>query len=435
MPFYPTSWPPNEPDSWPILVQIMKKSPYPNMTVTSTQRSGNSDYHDFGMAVDFARPMDAAGRAMMRDFAQWFYQYSDYLIELIHTTPFDTDNGFYVKNGVKRSPGFYGAATEAAHDNHVHVSISHRGANELLEVVSRNSTPQTPSGGGGMAEYAPDSLKWLGNQLKGLGGQLSGIVGDRAHTYGYHRARNVLPGGDYSVKLAEDRSGDSSAASAIDMNFPPDKMRLYTQRLIDATNSKDPRVRYIREFYGTTNGANVHGRTHSGENAGWEFASSDDSHLWHIHISFFRKYATSMDAAHAIYDILAGRDTQPGASASMGDDDDMPTGMGPIQLPQTPKGEASYSVFPVNAGGLPWGEAFLTIVGDLFGGRAAVRIATADDRGNIGVIKDKVVLESRKLFNMKLPTATRLVSIVRLPVDDNDPCTASLSMSIEYGRR
>lgn len=135
MPFYGTAWPPNEPDSWPTIVEIMKASPYKDMQVTSTQRSGNSDYHDFGMAVDFARPMDSAGRARMRDFAQWLYRYSEWFIELIHTTPFTTDNGFYVKNGVRRSPGYYGAATEKAHDNHIHVAMSSRGARELLALV------------------------------------------------------------------------------------------------------------------------------------------------------------------------------------------------------------------------------------------------------------------------------------------------------------
>lgn len=175
-----------------------------------------------------------------------------------------------------------------------------------------------------MAEYAPDALRWLGRELPAkLGGQLSGIVGDRAHTYGYHRGRNYVSAGDYSRQLPEDRAGDGEAASAIDWSLNTSQMKLYTQRLVDATSRRDPRVRYLREFYGTTNGSSVTGRIHDGENAGWRSGSSDSSHLWHIHMSFFRKYSNSMEAVQAVFDVLAGRASTPAPEPTPSGEDEM----------------------------------------------------------------------------------------------------------------
>ena len=46
-----------------------------------------------------------------------------------------------------------------------------------------------------MAEYAPAAIRGLYNLIKaGLpSAEMSGIIGDTAHTYGYHRCRNVVP--------------------------------------------------------------------------------------------------------------------------------------------------------------------------------------------------------------------------------------------------
>ena len=159
-----------------------------------------------------------------------------------------------------------------------------------------------------MAEYAPQSLKWLGSQVvkRVKSARMSGIVGDSAHRYGYHRARSKLPASDYSVKLAADRSGDSSAASAIDISLSPSMMRIVTKRFMDVAKDKtDPRRKYFREFFGTLDGRTV---------TGWDTASdsattSDSSHLWHVHVSVHRKYATSRTAAEALLTIFTGQES------------------------------------------------------------------------------------------------------------------------------
>lgn len=114
--------------------------------------------------------------------------------------------------------------------------------------------------------------------------------------------------------------------------------------------------------------------------------------------------------------------------------DDMPFATSSQELPVGKDVARSYSIPPVESGRLDWGEAFLSVWADLFGGRAAFRIAVGDGQG-FTVVSERVTLESGKLFNLRLPKGTRGVSFKRLAADANDPCTASVSFSVEYGRR
>ncbi|MEV0645067.1 hypothetical protein AB0I28_07360 [Phytomonospora sp. NPDC050363] len=159
-----------------------------------------------------------------------------------------------------------------------------------------------------MAEYAPEAIRWLATQIvdqipKAV---LSGIVGDSAHTYGYHRARNKLPKTDYSRQLAEDKAGDGDAASALDVTFDTKGMKLVTGRLMaSAKDAADPRLNVVREFYGTVDGKKV---------CGWDTyynrsATSDPSHLWHVHISFRRKFATSKSAMADVLSVILGEES------------------------------------------------------------------------------------------------------------------------------
>jgi hypothetical protein len=165
---------------------------------------------------------------------------------------------------------------------------------------------------GHMGEYAPQDMLWLGNQIvKAVpGAKLSGIIGDRAHVYGYHRARSVLPGDDYSVVLEADQAGDADAAAALDISLPPAGMKQMTARLMAVCKDKsDPRRKYIREFFGTLDGHTVTGW----DNPSHSPATSDDSHLWHIHLSFYRRHVNNRTAMEAVLSIF----TNTG-------DDDMP---------------------------------------------------------------------------------------------------------------
>ena len=156
--------------------------------------------------------------------------------------------------------------------------------------------------------YAPEAIRDVFDQAAatapGLGLNLSGIVGDASHGYGYHLSRAMLPSSDYSVQLADDKLGDPDAASALDIKpGGTEGMRVVTRRLIDATQAGDPRMRPVREFFGTLDGRNVTGL----DVVGRYWVTSDDSHLWHVHISFLRRFATDKAALAGVADVIAGR--------------------------------------------------------------------------------------------------------------------------------
>lgn len=205
-----------------------------------------------------------------------------------------------------------------------------------------------------MAESAPDALKWLGSRIApDLGGVLSGIVGDEAHTRGYHRGRAYVPSTDYSVQLAEDKRGSSYYACAIDMSFTTSKMKLYTGRLRDAAARNDPRLKYVREFYGTIDGTTVFGRTHKGSgDSTWEWSTSDKSHLWHIHISILREYSNNRSVMQGILDVLMGK---PLATPVEEEDDMAYT-------------DAQMKAFPWQyvGGGIPDGMSTLKVLNDTY---------------------------------------------------------------------
>lgn len=152
---------------------------------------------------------------------------------------------------------------------------------------------------------------------------ISGIVGDAAHDGGYHISREDNDPDDYSVELPEDQEGDSDWASAVDMNMIPSQMSIVTQRLLDsARDQNDPRLNYCREFYGTVNGTHV---------VGWDTyygqpATSDESHLWHVHLSVLRKYANDADALNAVLSVITGEPWENGGGGGTVSDDYGPYG-------------------------------------------------------------------------------------------------------------
>jgi len=161
-----------------------------------------------------------------------------------------------------------------------------------------------------MTEYAPPAIQQLFNDIKaGIPAALmGGILGDSAHTYGYHRGRNYVSGSDYSVQLSADKQGDGEAASALDIswNVASDQYTV-SQRLLNA--KKDSRITDVcRSFFGSVDGVNVCGWDFQGQYA----VTSDDSHLWHVHLSILRKYATDYQALAPVADVIIGQGSSGG---------------------------------------------------------------------------------------------------------------------------
>lgn len=141
--------------------------------------------------------------------------------------------------------------------------------------------------------------------------ELGGIYADKP---GYHNTRAGNSSTNYSVVLPEDKLGPSDKAAAIDLTFPNAQsgnystIAKYSSRLLKSgQDPNDNRGNYLREFYGNADFDN--------SVEGWDFyyvrsATSDTSHLWHIHISFLRKYVTSLTAMDSVLSILRGDPAQ-----------------------------------------------------------------------------------------------------------------------------
>lgn len=123
-------------DSIAAIQQLARSSKVP-FSVTSTFRPGDPGYHGKRNAVDMIGTV-----ANMRKLAAYLYQYSPYLLELIHS-----NGAFFVKNGAR---GFhYSPDVVSQHYSHVHCAATMSGlraASTGKDVISASAPG--PSGGG-----------------------------------------------------------------------------------------------------------------------------------------------------------------------------------------------------------------------------------------------------------------------------------------------
>jgi hypothetical protein len=156
---------------------------------------------------------------------------------------------------------------------------------------------------------------WLWQRLRELEptSQLGGILARKRgfHAPGSYNLANFP--NDYSIRDTINRTGPwwQNFASAFDWTFPEAQSGNYTRiglysRRLDASgrDPKDPRLDLILyEWFGQTD--------IDTEVEGWnevrdEYASSDASHLWHIHISFLRSKCGDFWAMWALLTVLMG---------------------------------------------------------------------------------------------------------------------------------
>lgn len=161
---------------------------------------------------------------------------------------------------------------------------------------------------------------WLQLQAMEPTSQLGGIYANKS---GYHNTRdanNAQWPGNYSVVLAPDKEGPSDKSSALDWTFPEAhnggyaSIIKYADRLLrSGMDLNDERGNVLREFYGQADWDLAV--------EGWDFyyvraATSDASHLWHIHFSFLRKWCNSKWAMDAVLSILRGETVQQWRAAN-----------------------------------------------------------------------------------------------------------------------
>lgn len=192
-----------------------------------------------------------------------------------------------------------------------------------------------------------DEMWWMWTEAQAAipGVRLGGIWAAKS---GYHNTvdnnQSTWPG-NYSIRLRLDLDGPQTKARALDLTMSAAEMAKRTQRLLDAAARRDPRLRAVREFYGTTNGRSVVGRIKDSATGAWRSSTSDSSHLWHIHVSIFTKHCNDRTALADVMSVLSG-----GTTTNEGDDD-----MGHLNLEEDDSGDRvealqidlGYAGFPV----------------------------------------------------------------------------------------
>lgn len=141
--------------------------------------------------------------------------------------------------------------------------------------------------------------------------------GTLANKPGYHNTRKRLlaqgRSADYSISQYQvDREGSGDLEAAFDWTFPSAQrgdfreIAKFSERFLAAGRRgrvADPRTKYLREFYGN---ADLDREVEGWDYAAHRAASSDDSHVWHLHGSVHRKYANDPVAMDAIASIAEG---------------------------------------------------------------------------------------------------------------------------------
>lgn len=158
--------------------------------------------------------------------------------------------------------------------------------------------------------YITDAIWWLWEWCAANipGARLGGIYANKS---GYHNTVNSNKKswpGDYSIQLSADLTSPDNKARGFDLTLSAAemvKLTGYLQRA--ALHPEDNRLNGMREFYGTLDTYTVYGLINSGPGTAWIFSSSDSSHLWHIHFSFFTEYCTNQAAMVAIASVLSGQ--------------------------------------------------------------------------------------------------------------------------------
>lgn len=161
-------------------------------------------------------------------------------------------------------------------------------------------------------ETVPPALAALRTRLLNrwrLSGSAIGIKGDTAHLRGYHRSREWIRNSAYCVnrsysvsETSNNRSGgDSRWIAAMDITLPTPQLLEVCRRLDQAVRAG--RLEKVTEWYGNLGGDRI---VDGYDNIRNRVASSDSSHLWHLHISFDR---ARVNEDHSdLYEILTGDD-------------------------------------------------------------------------------------------------------------------------------
>ena len=123
-------------------IEALARSSGVPFTVTDSYRPGDPGYHGSQNAEDLSSSTES-----MAQLATYLYQYSPYLLELIHSDQNQPGGGWFVKNGRRVDANYYGAKTVSEHYNHVHVAttLSALQAASIGELVITDPSAPAPA--------------------------------------------------------------------------------------------------------------------------------------------------------------------------------------------------------------------------------------------------------------------------------------------------
>jgi|SRR6185436_2387079 len=164
-------------------------------------------------------------------------------------------------------------------------------------------------------QYVPDNLTTLLieplREFYNMGAAAIGAPGDNNHLYGRHRSADwdrtsaFCTNRSYGTTDARDHSGDQDIYRAVDVGIQGETLYAASHRMDELVRSgKCPGV---AEWFGTFDGQTV---------VGWyegHPSSSDDSHLWHLHVGFWNGSADDPETMRLVLAAITGQSSEEGA--------------------------------------------------------------------------------------------------------------------------
>lgn len=158
-------------------------------------------------------------------------------------------------------------------------------------------------------EHEPPALADFNNKIRakfGLSKSECGSKGDNNHLEGRHRSRlwdtNSIYCTDrsYATRDSRDVNADGNALRATDIGIQDKTLQDASKRLDTAVRSG--KLPEVAEWFGTFDGKNV---------VGWfegHSSSSDDSHLWHMHVGYWTKYTNDQNFFDRLYAVITNEE-------------------------------------------------------------------------------------------------------------------------------
>lgn len=164
-------------------------------------------------------------------------------------------------------------------------------------------------------ETIPVELAYLARNIRshfGLDKYAIGTRGNNVHLSGYHRSRNWVLKSKFATRRGYSvtdsplnaKGGNGNWICAIDISVP-DRILLPMCKRLDAA-VRAGKLEKVAEWYGNKDGDK---RVDGYDNIDNEVASSDASHLWHLHISLIRSRANENHAD--LFAVLSGVGWEP----------------------------------------------------------------------------------------------------------------------------